>query len=81
MRKLYIIGAVVVFLMILTLALPQIGSTCVWYLINPNSNPTLVMFQVAGLGAVMGSSLTLLWKSKKEGGEGDDDDEDGDSDK
>lgn len=82
MRKIYLIGAVVVFLMILTLALPQIGSTCVWYLINPNSNPTFVLFQVAGLGAVLGASLTLLWKTKKKAQEGDDDDdEEGDSDK
>ena len=75
MRKLYLIGAVIIFLLILTIALPQIGSTCVWYLISPNSNPTFVLFQVAGLGTVMGGLLVLLWKTPKEGAEDEDDDE------
>lgn len=76
MRKIYLIGAIIVFLMILILALPQIGSTCVWYLIDANSNPTFVLFQVAGLGAVLGGSLVLFWKAGKKKGDDDDDDDD-----
>lgn len=72
---LYLIGAIIVFLIILTLALTQIGSTCVWYLISPNSNPTVVLFKTAGLGAIMGGFLVLFLKMDKEGGQ--DDDEEG----
>ncbi|MCK5607790.1 hypothetical protein KAR91_38260 [Candidatus Pacearchaeota archaeon] len=76
MKKIYLIGAIIVFLLILVLAMPQIGSTCVWYLINPNSNPTLVLFQTAGLGAIMGGFLVLFWKAGKEEASDDDDDDD-----
>lgn len=77
MRKLYLLGIVIVFLLILTLSLPQIGSTCVWYLINPNSNPTFVLFQIAGLGAVMGGLLVLYWKlGKEEAAKEDEEDDD-----
>lgn len=77
MRKLYLIGSVIVFLIILTLSLPQFASTCVWYLINPNSNPAFVLFQTAGLGAILGGLLVLFWKEgKKKGAENDEDDGD-----
>lgn len=62
MKKLYLVGAIIVFLMILTLSLPQVGTTCAFYLIPTNSNPALVMFQSAGLGAVMGGLLVLFWR-------------------
>ncbi|MBU1017399.1 hypothetical protein KKA33_00020 [Patescibacteria group bacterium] len=75
MRTLYLLGAIVVFLMILVLTLPQFGATCVWYLISPNSSAPLVLFQAAGLGAVMGGLLVLFWKTPKPGS--DDGEEDG----
>ena len=60
MKTLYLVGAIIVFLLILVLALPQFGATCVWYLINPNTMPPLVIFQAAGLGAVVGALITPL---------------------
>lgn len=67
MKKLYIIGSAVVFLFILVLSLPQIGATCTWYApLGNNTLPTLVLFQAAGLGAVLGGLLVMLWKSRKE---------------
>ncbi len=65
MRTLYLLGAIIVFLLILILTLPQFGATCVWYLINPNTSPPFVLFQSAGLGAVMGGLLVLFWKTPK----------------
>lgn len=62
MKLFYLIGAVVVFLLILTLGLPQVGTTCAFYLISPSSNPALVIFQAAGLGATLGGLLVLYWK-------------------
>lgn len=78
MRLIYLIGAVVVFLLILIFAMPQIGSTCVWYLIPSNSNPTFVLFQATGLGAVLGGLLVLFWKNtdKKKGDEDGEDSDD-----
>ena len=73
MKKLYLIGAIIVFLLILVLSLPQIGTSCGWYLIKSTSNPTFVLFQAAGLGGIMGGLLVLFWKEK---GESVDDDED-----
>lgn len=69
MKLLYLIGAIIVFLLILILAMPQIGSVCTWYLINSNTNPTFVIFQSAGLGAVMGGLLVMFWKTPKKGAE------------
>lgn len=66
MRKLYLIGSVVVFLFILILSFAQVGATCTWYLISSNSPAFLVLLQIAGLGAVMGGFLVLLWKLPKE---------------
>ena len=77
MRLLYLIGSVIVFLLILTLALPQVGATCNWYLIKTNLNPTFVLFPAAGLGAVLGGLLVLRWKVPKEGSEMEDDEEGG----
>lgn len=77
MRTLYLIGAIIVFLMILVLTLPQFGATCVWYLISPNSSPPLVLFQAAGLGAIMGGLSVLFWKTPKPSSEDDDEEEDG----
>lgn len=65
MKLFYLIGAIIVFLLILILAMPQIGASCSWYLINGSSNPTFVLFQSAALGAVMGGLLILYWKAPK----------------
>ncbi|QQR83165.1 hypothetical protein IPJ72_05160 [Candidatus Peregrinibacteria bacterium] len=62
MKTFYLVGAILVFLMLLVLSLPQIGASCVWYLISTNSSPTFVLFQAAGLGAVIGGLLVLFWK-------------------
>lgn len=73
MKMFYLIGAIIFFLMILTLALPQIGTTCAFYLIKTNSNPAFVLFQVAGLGAAMGGLLVMYWKMPR-AASGDDED-------
>lgn len=71
MQKLYIIGSAVVFLFILIISLPQIGASCTWYAPLGNTTlPTLVLFQTAGLGMVLGGLLVMLWKSRKEGDSG-----------
>jgi len=77
MRKLYLIGAVIVFLLILIISFAQVGATCTWYLINSNSPAFIVLLQTAGLGTVLGGFLILLWKLPKEGSENEDDDDGG----
>jgi len=73
MKKLYLIGSVIVFLFILIMALPQIAATCVWYTpIGGTANPAFVVFQASGLGMVLGGFLTLFWKYKDEGAAGND---------
>ncbi len=62
MKKFYLIGALVVFLMILIISFAQVGATCTWYLINSTSPAFVVLLQTAGLGAVMGGLLVLFWK-------------------
>lgn len=62
MKKFYLIGALVVFLMILVISFAQVGATCTWYLINSTSPAFVVLLQTAGLGAVMGGLLVLFWK-------------------
>ena len=80
MRNLYLIGSGIVFLLILIISFAQVGATCTWYLINSTTPAFLVLLQVAGLGAVLGGLLVLLWKLPKENaGEGDDDDDISDS--
>jgi hypothetical protein len=67
MKKLYPIGLGVVFLFLLILALPQIAATCSWYTpLGSSTSPTLVLFQAAGLGAILGGLGVLYWKSLKE---------------
>jgi hypothetical protein len=75
MRKLYLIGAAIVFLMILIISFAQVGATCTWYLINSTTPAFLVLLQVAGLGAVLGGLLILLWKMPKEGADEMDEDD------
>jgi len=77
MKKFYIIGASVVFLFILIISLPQMGASCSWRAPLSPTLPTFVLLQVAGLGAILGGLLTMIWKSRKdegdsEGGEGGD---------
>lgn len=78
MKKLYLIGSVIVFLLILILSLPQIGSNCDWELVSVNTNPALILFQAAGLGAILGGLLISYWKFAKEDRE-DDEEESGES--
>ena len=60
------IGSIIVFLLVLILSLPQIGSTCVWYPpLGGTTNPALALFQAAGLGAILGGLLVLYWKTAK----------------
>ena len=63
MRKFYLIGAILVFLLILVLSFSQVGASCSWYLISPTSPAFLVLLQTSGLGAVMGGLLILFWKA------------------
>ena len=67
MKKLYLAGIVVVMLFILILSLPQIAATCSWYApLSSSTSATLVLFQAAGLGAILGGLSMLYWKSLKE---------------
>jgi hypothetical protein len=67
MKKLYLIGAVVVFLLILILSLPQIGATCIWYPpVGTTALAAFVLLQAAGLGIILGGLLVLYWKFPKE---------------
>jgi len=77
MKKLYLVVAVIVFLLILILALPQFGGTCTFYgpLRGTQSCP-VALFQTAGLGGIMGGLLVLFWKESKKGEGGDDDEDD-----
>lgn len=79
MRKLYLIGAAIVFLLILIISFAQVGATCTWYLINSTTPAFLVLLQVAGLGAVLGGLLMLLWKLPRENMENGDDNDISDS--
>ena len=73
MRMFYTISAVVVFLLILIMSLPQIGTTCSFYApLKSTSNPAFSLLQAALLGSIIGGVLVLLWKMPKE--EEDDDD-------
>ncbi len=77
MRLFYLVGAVIIFLLVLVLALPQIGGTCTWYFpLATTTNCSFALMQAAGLGAIMGGFLILFWKMPKKSE--DDEDEDGD---
>ena len=57
----------IILLLLLILALPQIAATCSWYTpLGSSTSPTLVLFQAAGLGAVLGGLSVLYWKALKE---------------
>ena len=76
MRTLYLVGAIIVFLMILVLALPQMGATCTFYFpLNSTNSCTFALIQAAGLGVIMGGVLILFWETPKPSSE--DDDEEG----
>ncbi len=79
MKKLYIIGASIVFIFILILALPEIGSSCQFYGPLKRSGCTPALFQISGLGAVLGGLLILLWKAPPEKKDTDDEDDGEDS--
>lgn len=63
MKKVYLIGAFIVAIMILILALPQFGAVCSWVLIPTNSSPAIVIFQSSMLGAIVGGLLVFWWKA------------------
>lgn len=72
MRKLYLIGIIIIFLLLLILVLPQVGAICTWYPpLTTGSLPIFPLFQAASLGAIIGGLFVLFWKTPKEG-EGDD---------
>ncbi len=76
MKKLYLIGSVIVFLLILVLVLPQFGAVgCTWVLVKTTTNPALLLMQATGLGIVLGGMLILFWKEM--GKKDDMDDEEG----
>ena len=66
MRKFYLIGAIAIALILLILSFAQVGATCTWYLISPNTSAYLVLLQTSGLGAAMGGLLVLFWKAPVE---------------
>ena len=75
MKKFYLISAIVVFILVMILALPQIGGACQFYKpLNSNTGCATALFQSAGLGAIMGGLLILFWKAPSEKN---DDEEDG----
>lgn len=63
MRLFYLVGAIIVTVFVLVLSFAQVGATCTWYLVSANASPVLVLLQVAGLGAIVGALLALLWKT------------------
>lgn len=66
MKKLYLIGIIIVFLMLLIMTLPQVGAICTWMMpIGASSNPVLPLIQIAGLGMILGGLLVLYWKTPK----------------
>lgn len=76
MRKLYLIGVIIIFLFILILSLPQIAATCVWYPpVGGTTNASFVLFQASGLGIVLGGLIVLFWKTPSEDDMEDDDDD------
>lgn len=75
MKKYYLIGASVVFLVILLLSLPAIGGSCQFYGPLEKSACAPALLQTAGLGAVMGGLLVMLWKTPKEKVDDEEDDD------
>lgn len=74
MRKLFLIGAIICFLFILILSLPQIGATCTWYPpLGTTTNALVALLQASGLGMVMGGLLVMFWKTPVKTEEDDDD--------
>lgn len=76
MRMFYLVSAILLSVLILVVSFAQVGATCVWYLIDGQSAPFLVLLQMALLGAVMGGLLVLWWKQPKSGQENNEDSED-----
>lgn len=70
MRRIYLISAIVVGVLLLVISFAQFGGTCTLFLV-PSSPVFLVFLQVAALGAVMGGLLILFWKTPQEEAEHD----------
>lgn len=67
MKKLYLVGIIIVFLLILIMSLPQIGAICSWYTpIGATANPVVPLLQSAALGMVLGGFAVLYWKTPDE---------------
>ena len=87
MKKLLIAAAALVFVLILIIALPQLGGSCVFYgTLSKTQSCTFALMQTAGLGGVLGGVLVMIWKvtkdkqaEKEKEEEEDNDDEDDDS--
>ncbi len=62
MRTFYLVSALFIAVLILVLSFAQSGAVCTWYIFNANASPIFVLLQTAGLGAVMGGLLVLVWK-------------------
>ncbi len=75
MKKFYLVSAIIVAVLILVLSFAQFGATCVWYLIDGNTHPVLVLLQVAGLGAIMGGLFVFWWKESSANSVSDGDEE------
>ena len=67
MRKLYLIGAIGIFLLILILALPEVGAVLSWYGLFGNTNPAIALLLVAMLGGLLGACLVLYFVMPKAG--------------
>ena len=65
MRRIYLISAIVVTVLILVIAFAQFGGTCTLYLV-PSSPVFLIFLQMSSLGAVVGGLLVLFWKAPQE---------------
>ena len=73
MKLFYLVSAIIVGVFILIISFAQLGASCSWYLFSTNTLPTLVLLQVAALGAVMGGLLILFWKAPRSQDENDED--------
>lgn len=61
MKLFYLIGAIIIFVLILIISFAQIASTCTWSLVS--GSPVLILLQMSGLGAVVGGLLVMFWKA------------------
>ncbi|MBI5421741.1 hypothetical protein HZA44_01255 [Candidatus Peregrinibacteria bacterium] len=64
MKKMYLAGMAIIFLLILILSLPQLAATCSWISpLDTSAGAAFVLMQAAGLGAIFGGLAVLYWKA------------------